>query len=163
MAVFGFQNGPVLPGFRLNRLIGFKQTPLILQFYRPAYKEDEFCDDQNNFEGCKFDGGACCGDDVNTAYCSECACLGGVTGNGASNVLIGNGYCNDELHNVECRYDGGDCCPMPDLVGDGICNDETNNGTCSFDGGDCCLSSPNSKLAKKNKVKKKPHSNFLFS
>ena len=46
-----------------------------IHFFRPAYKDDQFCDDDNNFEGCSFDGGACCGDDVKKNYCTECKCL----------------------------------------------------------------------------------------
>ena len=44
-------------------------------FFRPAYKDDEFCNDENNFEGCNFDGGACCGLDVKKNYCTECKCF----------------------------------------------------------------------------------------
>ena len=44
-------------------------------FYRPEYKDDEFCNDENNFEGCNFDGGACCGSDVKKNYCTDCKCL----------------------------------------------------------------------------------------
>ena len=36
--------------------------------------EDGFCDDVNNFEECKFDGGDCCLDTVLTEYCSICEC-----------------------------------------------------------------------------------------
>ena len=38
--------------------------------------EDGYCDDELNNAGCGFDGGDCCGFDVNTAYCFECECLG---------------------------------------------------------------------------------------
>ena len=37
---------------------------------------DGYCDDENNKEACFFDGGDCCGSDVNMEYCSECLCLG---------------------------------------------------------------------------------------
>ena len=36
---------------------------------------DWYCDDQNNNEGCLFDGGDCCGPSVDTTYCSQCQCL----------------------------------------------------------------------------------------
>ena len=36
---------------------------------------DNACDDVNNNEGCQWDGGDCCGDDVNTVYCMVCECL----------------------------------------------------------------------------------------
>ena len=52
-----------------------------IHFCRPAYKDDEFCDDENNFEGCNFDGGACCGNDVQKNYCTECKCLDPNAGN----------------------------------------------------------------------------------
>ena len=41
----------------------------------PEYKGDNFCDDENNNAGCEWDGGDCCGDNVNTQYCSVCECL----------------------------------------------------------------------------------------
>ena len=41
----------------------------------PGYKGDDNCDDENNNEGCAWDGGDCCGNDVNTQYCSYCDCL----------------------------------------------------------------------------------------
>ena len=42
----------------------------------PHYIGDGWCDDENNNNGCGFDGGDCCGPDVKTQYCSECECLG---------------------------------------------------------------------------------------
>ena len=36
---------------------------------------DNYCDDENNKEGCVWDGGDCCGNHVNTQYCSACECL----------------------------------------------------------------------------------------
>merc|ERR1711997_958434 len=41
----------------------------------PQWKGDGYCDDENNNDGCDYDGGDCCGDDVNTTYCSACQCL----------------------------------------------------------------------------------------
>merc|ERR1711862_18450 len=41
----------------------------------PIWKGDGFCDDDNNNCGCDFDGGDCCGSNVNTQYCSVCECL----------------------------------------------------------------------------------------
>merc|ERR1712165_384659 len=41
----------------------------------PQWKGDGYCDDENNNDGCDYDGGDCCGDDVNTQYCSACQCL----------------------------------------------------------------------------------------
>ena len=36
---------------------------------------DGFCDDSNNIIECNYDGGDCCGSDVNIAYCQQCLCL----------------------------------------------------------------------------------------
>ena len=36
---------------------------------------DGFCDDMNNIFECDFDGGDCCGSNVNTQYCTDCLCL----------------------------------------------------------------------------------------
>ena len=38
---------------------------------KPIFKGDTFCDDENNNEGCDWDGGDCCGDIVKTS-CSTC-------------------------------------------------------------------------------------------
>ena len=38
---------------------------------------DGYCDDTNNNIECDYDGGDCCGDNVNTNYCSVCKCLDG--------------------------------------------------------------------------------------
>ena len=35
---------------------------------------DGHCDDQNNNAECNFDGGDCCGSNVNTTYCISCEC-----------------------------------------------------------------------------------------
>ena len=43
----------------------------------PEYYGDNYCDDENNNEACFFDGGDCCGSNVNTNCCTECLCLGG--------------------------------------------------------------------------------------
>ena len=39
-----------------------------------AYKGDSYCDDANNNEGCDYDGGDCCGENVKTDFCSACEC-----------------------------------------------------------------------------------------
>ena len=71
---------------------------------------DGNCNDENNNEDCLFDGDDCCGSCVNTDLCTQCACLGNLTGNGYSNSMIGNGICNDETNTFDCAYDGLDCC-----------------------------------------------------
>ena len=43
--------------------------------YNPDYHGDAYCDDENNNEACFFDGGDCCGSDVDKTYCFECQCL----------------------------------------------------------------------------------------
>ena len=107
------------------------------------YVGDGYCDDETNIPACDYDGGDCCGSCVNTEYCSNCDCLGGIISVGITNPLVGNGLCNEETNTIECNYDGGDWCPNFNLVGDGICNDETNHLGCNYDGGDCCLMNVN--------------------
>ena len=68
---------------------------------------DGYCDDKNNNKACFFDGGDCCGSNVNTDDCTECHCHCN-----ASSDLIGDGVCNDEINTIECNYDGGDCCAL---------------------------------------------------
>ena len=41
----------------------------------PQWFGDNYCDDENNNEDCGWDGGDCCGDNVNTHYCSDGECL----------------------------------------------------------------------------------------
>ena len=41
---------------------------------------DGYCDDVANNMGCNYDGGDCCGDNVDTQYCSVCECLDGGSG-----------------------------------------------------------------------------------
>ena len=38
------------------------------------YANDKFCDDDNNNCGCKWDGGGCCGLEVEYDFCQECKC-----------------------------------------------------------------------------------------
>ena len=40
----------------------------------PNYIGDGYCDDENNNDDCNFDGGDCCGPNVNTQYCTQCIC-----------------------------------------------------------------------------------------
>merc|ERR1712223_1954089 len=41
----------------------------------PSWRGDNYCDDGNNNEGCGYDGGDCCGSNVNKTYCQNCQCL----------------------------------------------------------------------------------------
>ena len=90
----------------------------------PGWHADGSCDDVNNNEACFFDGGECCGSNVNTLWCTDCQCLeeggggsggttttsGTTTGGGCNQGWIGDGYCDDINNNLACTYDGGDCC-----------------------------------------------------
>ena len=78
---------------------------------------DGYCNDETNNADCDFDGGDCCGTCVNTDFCSDCACFGGIMGNGVPNLLVGNGVCNEETNEKFCLYDGFDCCGS-DVNGD---------------------------------------------
>jgi len=84
----------------------------------PSWQGDNYCDDENNNAGCDYDGGDCCGDDVNTTYCNQCQCLEPIattttpappTGCAVPSWK-GDGYCDDNNNNAGCDYDGGDCC-----------------------------------------------------
>ena len=70
---------------------------------------DGYCYDATNNEECHFDGGDCCGSNVNTQFCTECICFEDLSC-AAPFELIGNGFCNDESNTAGCTYDGGDCC-----------------------------------------------------
>ena len=100
---------------------------------------DGICNDETNIAGCNYDGGDCCGYNINSEHCTECTCFHQETClAGMTQFLVGDGICNDETNIAECNYDGGDCCPNSNMVGNGVCNDETNNLECNYDGGDCC-------------------------
>lgn len=83
---------------------------------KPMWQGDGRCDDINNIEICKFDGGDCCGSNVDKSFCIQCECkediamLDGQVINGLCNVaLFTDGECNPENNNAECGFDGGDC------------------------------------------------------
>merc|ERR1711981_517275 len=135
-----------------------------------SYVGDNYCDDQCNNEENNFDGGDCCGDDVNEQYCSVCECLEGGPTEGppaeCPTSYVGDNYCDDQCNNIDNDFDGGDCCgddvntqycdvcdclemepttepPMdecevPQWFGDNYCDDGNNTPECGFDGGDCC-------------------------
>ena len=63
---------------------------------------DGFCNDITNNQDCNYDGGDCCGPDVNTQYCTECQCLGC-----AKSGWVGDRFCDDFTNNPECKNDGG--------------------------------------------------------
>ena len=93
---------------------------------------DGFCNDENNNEGCAFDGGDCCGSDIDVSpyhvnfFCSRCFCFEDLECT-ESLLLIGDGFCNDETNNAECLFDGGDCClscTKTDNCSDCVCHGE---------------------------------------
>ena len=53
----------------------FTHYLLITECEIPGLHGDGVCDDENNNEACFFDGGDCCGCNINTQYCSVCGCL----------------------------------------------------------------------------------------
>ena len=95
----------------------------------PSYQGDDYCDDENNNEGCQWDGGDCCGDIVNTQFCSACECL---DPNGG-----GNGTTEPPTTEPPTEPPTNDCY-QPNWVGDNYCDDGNNNEGCGWDGGDCC-------------------------
>ena len=87
---------------------------------------DGVCEDDTNNEGCSYDGGDCCGSNVNKQDCTNCICYADMDCT-APLDLIGNGFCNDEANTAGCSYDGGDCCgdcANTDLCTECTCHDE---------------------------------------
>ena len=50
-----------------------KPVPTTCAF--PDYATDLYCDDLNNTPECNYDGGACCGQSVDTLFCDTCECV----------------------------------------------------------------------------------------
>ena len=71
--------------------------------------DNGYCHDDTNTAECNYDGGDCCGSNVNIKDCDECLCYEDLNCE-APLELKGNGYCNDETNNAGCNFDGGDCC-----------------------------------------------------
>ena len=65
----------------------FNDNPCDDTCYMESWKGDGACDDGNNNCGCEWDGGDCCGENVNTQFCSACECLD-------PNAISGNLYLN---------------------------------------------------------------------
>merc|ERR1711994_563729 len=57
----------------------------------PSWRGDNYCDDGNNNEGCDYDGGDCCGSNVNKTYCQNCECLDPNNGGPIKCVKVENG------------------------------------------------------------------------
>ena len=69
-----------------------------------------FCNDETNNAENKYDGGDCCGYDVNTEHCVVCGCYHDETCLARVHPFVGDGYCNDVTNTAVCNYDDGDCC-----------------------------------------------------
>ena len=100
------------------------------------YVGDNYCDDGNNNAGCNFDGGDCCGDNVNNDYCNVCECLEGSTAVPTTAAPTTAAPTTAAPTTSEGPGTGG--CELPNYVGDKYCDDENNNAGCDYDGGDCC-------------------------
>jgi len=65
--------------------------------------------------GCDWDGGDCCGSDMNYQYCTKCECQdpdqqSGCDGTCAKPNWQGDGNCDMNNNICGCGWDGGDCC-----------------------------------------------------
>ena len=65
-----------------------------------------FCDDITNIPSCQFDGGDCCGANVDKYYCQECFCIYEPC---PYFQYKGDGHCDPVNDVIECDFDGGDC------------------------------------------------------
>merc|ERR1739836_314685 len=68
----------------------------------PQWFGDNYCDDDNNNEECGWDGGDCCGDNVNTQYCSACECLD-PNGGGNSGTTTTEEPCENDKSDNWCE------------------------------------------------------------
>ena len=102
-----------------NLLLGSGQPLFFLDCSNPGafnWIGDGYCNHQNNNAYCSYDGGDCCGENVNMFFCNPnsglCQCIIGDTNHGEcpNPGWIGDGYCDDVTNNQYCNYDGGDCC-----------------------------------------------------
>ena len=89
--------------FQNNKLL-FSGCP------HPHWVGDGVCDDKTNTGDCDYDGGDCCGYNINTGFCTDCKCYFNETCIAGTHPLVGNGYCNDETNNENCNHDSGECC-----------------------------------------------------
>ena len=94
----------------------------------PNYDEyfgDSYCDGYLNTKENCFDGGDCCGKEVNTNFCTgeDCDCIDPdykpdtlkgkmdeVCPTAHCTPFINDGACDADNNNKERCYDGGDCC-----------------------------------------------------
>ena len=98
-------------------------TPKAIQPFDPCplfdYIGDGICHDENNNHICIYDGGDCCGSNLDTSNCTDCH------------------YCLEIKENSIAPYEGH--CPNYASIGDGICQDDNNVPICLYDNGDCCM------------------------
>ena len=97
----------------------------------PNFKDDGSCDDVNNNANCEYDGGDCCGDNVDTKYCTQCQCLDPAFSTTTPQSTMGTST-------TQSTTTAPSACDYPDWQDDGFCDDENNNSNCEYDGGDCC-------------------------
>ena len=105
----------------------FTHFTLFLVFESINNKGNGFCNDVNNNEGCEYDGGDCCGSDVNTTYCSVCQCLDPIHGGGGSAVKVCNGIDFDsECCSTceKCCINQGDCDSDNECSGALVCGED---------------------------------------
>ena len=84
-----------------------KETTFHLNFQgceTPGTVGDGYCDDHVHNAECNYDGGECCGSNVNTYFCADCVCYSQHCD--GPQEFISDGYCNDETNNADCNYDG---------------------------------------------------------
>ena len=74
------------------------------------YIADGKCDDDFNNKECNWDGGDCCGNNVNKDKCEICECHAPDFEEKCDKKQIADGICNDDTNTEECKWDGGDCC-----------------------------------------------------
>lgn len=97
---------------------------------------DGYCDDFLNHEACDFDGGDCCLEPIQTAFCTTCFCLETVQRKMTIAFHPSFFFCSISAY---FPLVNPDTCGDQLWIGDMICDDENNNLHCHFDGGDCCL------------------------
>ena len=91
------------------------------------WKQDGYCDTENNDESCGYDGGDCC----------ECTCINRLDHDCGENGF----FCRDPNSDcVDPRIERYPNCTDGHInyIQDGWCDDDNNNETCGYDGGDCC-------------------------
>ena len=102
----------------------------------PGYKGDNYCDDENNNANCDYDGGDCCGDNVDTSYCTQCLCLDPGNSTISTTTVPTSTTTVATITKIPMEPM---LCPNYASIGNGICDQANDNLVCYFDGGDCSL------------------------